>query len=324
MVVDARTPMSPEEYLALRRDLWAKRGPNVKTDNDEKLMPCYVHALEKTDPNFRKPAAAVRVMPPESAASRDAVIDAMAKGVATGVQEPFYTIDLGAALERLALWRSELPNIEPHYAVKCNGDPALLLTLANAGLGFDCASKAEIEAITRLGVPASRVLYANPIKQPSHVSYAAERGVPLTVFDAADELDKMAALYPGCGLLLRLAVDDSAAQCVLSNKYGAQPKDAAALLEHAARLQLRVVGVSFHVGSGSSSSDAFRDAVARAAAVFDLASARGQPMQILDVGGGVCRPAQPHQPHATNPACRADCDLPRARAQASPASTLPR
>jgi len=60
----------------------------------------------------------------------------------------------------------------------------------------------------------------------------------------------------------------------------------AQLLATAEELGLHVAGVSFHVGSGSSSGDAFKDAVARAAAVFELAAKNGHPMSILDVGGG--------------------------------------
>ena len=210
----------------------------------------------------------------------------MVAGVVAGAEEPFYAGDLDAAKERLALWRSLLPGVEPHYAVKCNGDAALILTLAAEGVGFDCASASEIKAALALGVPPSRILYANPVKQPSHVRYAAEAGVPLTVFDGEAELHKMARLAPSTSLLLRVAVDDSQAQCVLSNKYGAPPADAERLLTVAYGLGLAVGGVSFHVGSGSGSADAFSDAVARAAAVFTIAERLGHPMTVLDIGGG--------------------------------------
>ena len=148
-----------------------------------------------------------------SPASRQRLVEAMLHGVASGAEEPFYVVDLDAAKERLKLWRALLPDVEPHYAAKCNGDAALLLTLAAEGVGFDCASAAEIKEVLALGVPPSRILYANPIKQPSHVRYAAERGVPLTVFDGEAELQKMARLSPATDLLLRIAVDDSQAQC---------------------------------------------------------------------------------------------------------------
>ena len=53
---------------------------------------------------------------------RQRLVETMMRGVTAGAEEPFYVIDLEAAKERLALWRSLLPNVEPHYAAKCNGE----------------------------------------------------------------------------------------------------------------------------------------------------------------------------------------------------------
>lgn len=42
-------------------------------------------------------------------------------------------------------------------AVKCNDDKLLVSTLAALGTGFDCASKAEIELVTSIGVAPESV-----------------------------------------------------------------------------------------------------------------------------------------------------------------------
>jgi ornithine decarboxylase len=43
-----------------------------------------------------------------------------------------------------------------------------MLAMLNAlGAGFDCASIAELEAIAGLGVPQSRIIFANPCKRPA-------------------------------------------------------------------------------------------------------------------------------------------------------------
>jgi len=224
---------------------------------------------------------------PPLAAPRGAIVQEMLAQVAAGAEDAFFVVDVGAALDRLALWRRLLPDVEPFYAVKCCPDPVLLYALARAGIGFDCASQAEMASLFALGVDPSRVLYANPCKQPSHLRYAARHRVPLAVVDSEDELRKHAELYPGGELLLRIAVDDSQAACVMSCKYGAPHDASASLLRAAADLGLRVRGVSFHVGSGCYAPDAFVDAVERASAVFDEAEAAGlPPLDVLDIGGG--------------------------------------
>jgi ornithine decarboxylase len=306
VIYDAKPvfPMTAEQHLAWRKQLWGRRGPNM-ADN-ENILPCYTHALQRSGDESPKspsvPASPILSRQPSCAATlpiaatRYQILECMLAGIAGGQEEPFFVVDLGTALGKLSQWHEHLPGIEPHYAVKCNGDPALLLTLAHAGVGFDCASQAEIDAVLGLGVSPSHIVYANPIKQPSHLRFAAQRGVGLTVFDGEAELHKLAACHPTCELLLRLAVDDSHAQCILSNKYGAAPSDAAHLLGVAHSLNLHVVGVSFHVGSGSSDADPFGDAVRRAAGVFALAEQAGRPMTILDVGGGFPGVDEPGSP----------------------------
>eukprot|EP00965_Chrysotila_dentata_P063645 2109159-Pleurochrysis_carterae.AAC.1 len=114
----------------------------------------------------------------------------MTKHVRNGAEEPFFMIDLGAAYARVALWRAHLPRVEPFYAVKCNPDLALLSLFASLGVNFDCASRAEMQAVFSVGVEPERVVYANPCKQPSHLRFAKENGVQLSVFDSEAELVK--------------------------------------------------------------------------------------------------------------------------------------
>lgn len=54
-----------------------------------------------------------------------------------------------ATVERLyRAWGNLLPRVHPCYAVKCNPDQGLLAVLAAMGAGFDCASEAEIQAVS--------------------------------------------------------------------------------------------------------------------------------------------------------------------------------
>lgn len=205
---------------------------------------------------------------------------------------PVGLLDLAAVERRADLWRSLLPRVEPFYAVKCNPDPALLRALfvkwQEFGVGgFDCASPSEMDLAVGAGADAgSQIVYANPCKQGSAVEYARAAGVRWVVFDNAAELGKLKDIYPGAELLLRVQTDDSLAQCPLSNKFGAAVEDSGALLEQARDMGLRVVGVSFHVGSGCSQVGAFRSALQRARAVFDEAKRVGFEPRILDIGGG--------------------------------------
>lgn len=105
-------------------------------------------------------------------------------------------------------------------------------------------------------------------------------------FDNTDELYKIKKLFPAAELFLRISTDDSSSLCQLSLKFGAAMDTTDHLLALAKELDLNVVGVSFHVGSGASDPLAFIKAVQDARLVFDQAEARGFSFHTLDVGGG--------------------------------------
>lgn len=58
------------------------------------------------------------------------------------------------------------------------------------------------------------------------------------------------------------------------------------LLELAKSLDLNVVGVSFHVGSGCYDAEVYASAVAAARLTFDQGAAVGYKFTLLDIGGG--------------------------------------
>ena len=73
------------------------------------------------------------------------------------------------------------------------------LPLLNSLLPFYPRSPRSSRQVLSLGVPPSRILFANPCKMPSHVRYAASRGVEWTTFDSEAELHKVWAGGRGMG-----------------------------------------------------------------------------------------------------------------------------
>lgn len=200
--------------------------------------------------------------------------------------DAFFLGDLGDVVKKYKKFQQCLPNVEPHYAVKCNNEPAILEILSNLGLGFDCASKHEVQTILNMGVSPDRIIFANPCKQASHLRYAAANDVALMTFDNEAELHKTKDLYPNAKLVIRIRVDDSKSLCQLGVKYGVPLGQTKGLLEVAKRLGLNVVGVSFHVGSGCFDASAFYYAVKASKQVFNEAEGLGFNFTLLDIGGG--------------------------------------
>ena len=202
------------------------------------------------------------------------------------IEDPFFVCDLGALLRQHHKFTSNLPRVEPFYAVKCNTDTKLLATLAPLCSGFDCASMGEIQKILSLGVTANRIIYANPCKPISHIRYATTVGVDLMTFDNLDELKKVSRVNPSARMVLRILADDSKSICAFGEKFGCSVKQSLSLLRKARRLGVNVVGVSFHVGSGCTDATVYDDAIYRAKIVFSYGKQVGYNFNFLDLGGG--------------------------------------
>lgn len=201
-------------------------------------------------------------------------------------QDAFFVADLGEISRQHSQFKTLLPRVEPFYAVKCNPDKRVIQKLAGLGANFDCASQAEIQMVLNIGVDPSRIIYANPCKQASHLKYAYEKGIRMMTFDNVDELLKIKQYAPSAQVVIRILTDDSKSICKLGAKFGVAQKAVPVLLETAAALEMNVIGVSFHVGSGCYDAQAYGDAVELASRVFDVARGYGFEFSLLDIGGG--------------------------------------
>ncbi|XP_062962354.1 antizyme inhibitor 2 [Cynocephalus volans] len=204
----------------------------------------------------------------------------------TGKVSAFFVADLGAIVRKHFCFLKCLPRVQPFYAVKCNSSPGVLKVLAELGVGFSCANKAEMELVQHIGVPASKIIYANPCKQIAQIKYAAKHGVRLLSFDNELELAKVVKSHPSAKMVLCIASDDSYSLSCLSLKFGASLKSCRHLLENAKKSHVEVVGVSFHVGSGSPDPQSYAQSIADARLVFEMGTELGHRMHILDLGGG--------------------------------------
>jgi len=118
------------------------------------------------------------------------------------------------------------------------------------------------------------------------LNFAKKVGVKQMTFDNLTELQKIRDVYPEAELYLRIGVDDSGALCQLSTKFGANLSNCPYLLKEAKSMGLNVVGLSFHVGSGQQTVEAYIDALDRAKSVFETAENLGIKLSVLDIGGG--------------------------------------
>lgn len=201
-------------------------------------------------------------------------------------EKAFYLIDLGEITKSYTNWVNLLPDVKPYYAVKCNPNPILIEVLASLGANFDCASEAEIRLIIEATKDPSRIIFANPCKMSSQIRYARSNDVDLMTYDCEEELYKIKLYHPYTKLILRLAVDDSKSMCKFNSKFGCKLDQVEELLLITKTLKLDVIGFSFHVGSGCSSTDSFYDAIKQCREATNIAKKLDINITMIDIGGG--------------------------------------
>jgi len=199
---------------------------------------------------------------------------------------PLFVISKNRLLNQVKKFTTHLPQVTPFYAVKANPHPFILETFAKAGIGFDVASIQEMDSVLKLKVSPDCLIFANTIKRPEALKFAAIHKVNLMTFDSEYELNKIAKYTPGANVLIRIKVPNVGSVVELSLKFGAEPADAISLLIKAHHLGLKPVGISFHVGSQNTRVENYLDALEMASIIFKDAKLKQLPLEILDIGGG--------------------------------------
>jgi len=183
-------------------------------------------------------------------------------------------------------FRKALPEVTPYFAVKANSHPHVIKTFAKLGASFDVASAAEMKEVLRFGVSPTKIIFANTIKSPDDILFAKRRRVRLMTFDNEPELYKIAKIYPGARVLVRIKVANHGSVVELSLKFGADPEQAFFLLRKAKALGLVPVGVSFHVGSQSRNVENYLQALEITSEIFAESKRNALKLKIVDIGGG--------------------------------------
>jgi diaminopimelate decarboxylase len=179
-----------------------------------------------------------------------------------------------------------MPLVKPYYAVKCNPNPVILKVLGDLGCNFDCASKNEIASVLSAIDDPERIVFANPCKMSGQIKYARAVDVDTMTFDSDHELYKIKLYHPNASLILRIKVDDTGSKCRFGCKFGCPMEDVDNLLNIAKTLSLKIIGVSFHVGSGCTDPSKYSEAIENAKVVIDKCTYMGFSAHIIDIGGG--------------------------------------
>ncbi|MBY8164483.1 type III PLP-dependent enzyme [Vibrio fluvialis] len=200
---------------------------------------------------------------------------------------PLLMLDCDIIRQQYRALSSALPNVTLHFALKPLPHPVVVRTLLQEGASFDLATTGEVELVAQEGVPAERTIHTHPIKRDADIRDALAYGCNVFVVDNLNELAKFKAYSDDVELLVRLSFRNSEAFADLSKKFGCSAEQALIIIEMAKEWNIRIKGLSFHVGSQTTNPQKYVEAIHTCKEVMEQVVERGLPaLSTLDIGGG--------------------------------------
>ncbi|HEY7922777.1 MAG: diaminopimelate decarboxylase [Burkholderiales bacterium] len=189
----------------------------------------------------------------------------------------------------------------PHricYAVKANGNGALLRLFAGLGAGADIVSGGELLAARRAGFPSERIVFAGVGKTEAEIALGLEHGIGEWNAESEDEIAQIAAAAAARGARARVSLRvnpdiDARSHPYISTglretKFGVDIDEALAILRRARSLPgIEVVGVQCHIGSQIVETEPITAAVRALAGLSRKLLDLGFALRTIDIGGGL-------------------------------------
>lgn len=210
---------------------------------------------------------------------------------------PLYVTSEARLRANARAYREAFPEALIYFAVKANGNLALLRILAEEGLGADVFSAGELSLVRMAGIPGEKVLFNGNSKRTEELKMALEAGVRISA-DSLDELLALAEVAKEMGeeaeVAFRVNPDVSAkthpkiATGLKTSKFGIPWQDLVEVYERAMGLEgVKPVGLHCHIGSQILDTAPFVEAAARMMELAGRIVEVGGKIEMMDFGGGL-------------------------------------
>lgn len=220
--------------------------------------------------------------------------------IASEVGTPFYVYSSATFRRHFQLFEEALAGMDHLicYAMKANGNLAILKLMAEFGAGIDVVSGGEYAKARAAGVPGERIVFSGIGKTRTEMRLALEGGI--RQFNVESEPELLALNEVACSLgvvapiTIRINPDVDArthakiATGKSENKFGIPIAKARLVYAEAAALPgIEVIGIDVHIGSQLTELEPFEAAFSKVANLTEALRADGHDIRRLDLGGGL-------------------------------------
>ncbi|HTL70875.1 MAG TPA: diaminopimelate decarboxylase [Candidatus Eisenbacteria bacterium] len=226
--------------------------------------------------------------------------DARVSEIAKKVGTPFYLYSIGTFLDHFHKLRDAFAPANPLicFSVKANSNLTVLKALVSHGSGLDVVSGGELYRAKKVGVKPEKIVFASVGKTASEIEQAVRAGILMFNVETIQELDVINSVATKLKKIQKVAIrlnPDVAPDThhyistgVKHSKFGIDMVTAYRLYTDSMRYpSLRFAGVHIHIGSQITESAPFVKAIKKALDFIDRVRAAGNPIQYLNIGGGL-------------------------------------
>ena len=212
---------------------------------------------------------------------------------------PLYITDENRIIENFRSYKTAFEDYDTdiYYAVKANGNLAILKLLAREGAGADVFSTGELQLTKLAGIEREKILFIGNSKSDDDLIAAVESGVRVSV-DSYDELNALASVSEQLGAEVEIAIrvnpDISAdinpkiATGLKESKFGVPYGEVMKICRAAHSMRnISLKGLHCHIGSQILDVRVFGDAADKMLNLVASLHEAGIELEFVDLGGGL-------------------------------------
>lgn len=220
--------------------------------------------------------------------------------IAEAVGTPFYCYSTATLEHHYRVFADALDGLDATicYAVKANGNTAVIRTLARLGAGADVVSGGELVRALAAGVPAAAIVYSGVGKTRDEMAAALSAGVLQINVESEPEIDVLQEVAASKGVIASVAVrinpdvdartHEKITTGLSENKFGIEWTRTGEIYAKAAAMpNISMTGIAVHIGSQLSDLEPYAAAYGRLRGLVTDLRANGHTIDRLDLGGGL-------------------------------------
>ncbi len=220
--------------------------------------------------------------------------------IARSVGTPFYLYSYKTLADHFTKLQKAFAPVNPLicFAMKANGNLAVIKSLIDLGAGIDIVSVGELKKALIAGVDPKKVVFASVGKTEEEIAFAIKTGILLFNVESEPELAEINRIAKKMGKKVQAALrvnpdvpaptHEYITTGSLKKKFGIDLSTTRQIFQSQKKYSnVRINGVHIHIGSQITEGAPFVGALKKIVAFINELRKEGVSIEYLDIGGGL-------------------------------------